>query len=327
MSETKPFFFGKLPDHNDFVRYNASGPHYRTLDQWLQESLYQAARQLPSDWAELYRGAPPFQFCFQDDTADTAECLLVGMLWPSHDKSGRNFPFVMALCDSREGIGRGMVPYVPIMYKDFLEESRILVSAGMNGMSLSELTSGAGRLSAPPPDEMGASYQRFQDYLDATAAEKFWTRQFGDFENPGKFLLIKNLIDVFEPLTSGKSARGSLGVRFPLCGENPFHQEDASFWILLGSQLLRNLELMPNVLWGVPRGGEKTYLYFFTHRPPVKTIVPLLRPSVESDVVYRLDEDNRDNMMQSIGGLPPRYRYALESRDLTLRGLLGELMR
>lgn len=324
MNDSRPFFFGKLPDHDDFVRHNASGPDCRVLDQWLQEGLFQAARHFSSDWADVYRGASPYQFCLQ---ADAAELMLVGIVWPSHDKSGRKFPFVVALRDNREGIVPGMVPYVPVMYKGFLQQSNDLASAGMNGLPLSELTSGLGRLSAPPPDEMGSTYQRFQDYLDSTTSEIFWARQLGDFEDRGKFLLVKNLLDVFGPLISGRSVRSSLGVRFPLRGENSFLQEDACFWILLGSQLLRDLRLFPNVLWGVPRVGERTYLYFFVNRPPVKTLIPMLRPSVESDVVYRLDEDNRENAARAAEGLPPRYRLALESKDLTLRGLLGEVMR
>lgn len=324
MNDSHPFFFGKLPDHDDFVRYNASGPDFRVLDQWLQEGLFQAARHFSSDWADVYRGSSPYQFCIQ---AEASELLLIGIVWPSHDKSGRNFPFVVALRDHREGIVPGMAPFVPVLYKDFLRQSSDLASAGMKGLSLSELTSGVGRLSAPSSDEMGSSYQRFQDYLDTTTSENFWARQLGDFEDRGKFLLVKNLLDVFGPVIRGQPARSSLGVRFPLRGENPFLQEDACFWILLGSQLLRNLRLIPNVLWGVPRAGERTYLYFFINRPPVKTLIPLLRPSAESDVVYRLDEDNRENAAQSAAGLPPRYRSALESKDLTLRGLLGEVMR
>jgi len=324
VTDSRPFFFGKLPGHDDFVRHNAAGPDLRLLDQWLQEGLFQASRYFSAEWESVYRGAVPYQFCFQ---AEAAERILVGIVWPSRDRSGRKFPFIVALRDDREGLVPAMVPYVPVIYSDFLRRSCDLVSAGMNGLPLDELASAVGGLSAPSADEMSAGYGHFQSYLDSTTSREFWGRLLGDFDDPGKYLLFKNFLIAFEPLLSERSARGSLGVRFPLRGGSPSYQDEACFWVVLGSQLLRNLRPSPNVLWGLPIGDERSYLYYYLSRPPARTVIPLLRPEAQSDAIYRLDEDNKESASRCAENLPPRYRTALESPLMSLRDLLGQIMK
>lgn len=82
--------FGKLPRRGDFVRINATHPAATQLDTVLAESI----RQLDSDARiDGYRAMPPTSFVIR--SRDGA-WLSLGVIHPSHDESGRNYPLVAA---------------------------------------------------------------------------------------------------------------------------------------------------------------------------------------------------------------------------------------
>lgn len=81
--------FGKLPRRADFIRINATHPAAAQLDQLLADSI-----SLLSPGAEAvsrYRAMPAS--CFVLRSRDQG-WLSLGVIQPSHDESGRNYPLV-----------------------------------------------------------------------------------------------------------------------------------------------------------------------------------------------------------------------------------------
>ncbi|OWY37112.1 type VI secretion-associated protein [Xenophilus sp. AP218F] len=83
--------FGKLPRRGDFVRVNATHPAAMHLDQLLAGSLQIAAGD--AEAAARYRETPPTSFVLR---SKDARWLSIGIVQPSHDEGGRNYPLVAA---------------------------------------------------------------------------------------------------------------------------------------------------------------------------------------------------------------------------------------
>jgi type VI secretion system ImpM family protein len=316
MPESAALFFGKLPNYGDFVRFNASGPDVRALDQWLQECLYLAGRFFASQWSAVYRNAPAYYFVFHSDHTETA---LTGILQPSYDKSNRKYPFILAHRINKKYIEARMIPLVPMMLASLFQDSRKIVEEGLNGLPSSDISNRTEGLAAASFQNYESHLGNFEAYLRSTTTGQFWSRHFGEFTDPRKYLLIKNLNDVFKLWASGRPVRTNLGVRFPLSQGDVFHHAEVSFWTLLGCRILGGLSALPNMFWGAPPTSGKAYFYLFLDRPSAKSFIPLVQPATESDTICRLDEDGLGDIGEAARRLPQKHRIALESESLTLR--------
>jgi type VI secretion system ImpM family protein len=85
-------YFGKLPEFNDFIKFNAGSPEIQFIDNWLQEGLSRAKLKFKSKWKLNYENLPPTFFYIP---VPSSEKNVAGMLYAGRDKSGREFPFVI----------------------------------------------------------------------------------------------------------------------------------------------------------------------------------------------------------------------------------------
>lgn len=95
MTTVRAECFGKLPLHGDFIRHQA-GQELQAFDRWVQAGLL-ALRGRP-DWATVWPATPARRFVWRGSGR-----LLAGVLVPSRDAAGRDYPFVVACAlDGRE---------------------------------------------------------------------------------------------------------------------------------------------------------------------------------------------------------------------------------
>ena len=85
-------FLGKLPQFSDFIKLNASSKEILVLDNWIQEGLALAKLKYKNDWHNYYNNCPKIYFIYP--FTDT-ENILLGVIFPAKDRSGRNYPFIM----------------------------------------------------------------------------------------------------------------------------------------------------------------------------------------------------------------------------------------
>ncbi|HEY6906473.1 MAG TPA: type VI secretion system-associated protein TagF, partial [Ignavibacteriaceae bacterium] len=85
-------YFGKLPEFNDFIKFNAGSPDILFIDSWLQEGLAQVKSKFKSEWKEKYDSLPPTGFFIPAPSSDK---IMAGMMYAGKDKSGREFPFII----------------------------------------------------------------------------------------------------------------------------------------------------------------------------------------------------------------------------------------
>ena len=98
-------WFGKIPSLGDFVRRNLPESFVDRWDEWLSEELSEAQTVLTDDWSQLWRHAPIWCFALGAGVLDARSWL--GVLVPSVDRVGREFPLTIALSPGRLAVARG----------------------------------------------------------------------------------------------------------------------------------------------------------------------------------------------------------------------------
>lgn len=131
-SETRqPGFFGKLPIRGDFVARRIDGHVRTTLDQWLSAAITTSRRALGEGWVEAYRHAPIWRFVFTAGVIGPEP--IAGILMPSADNYGREFPLIIAVevggCTTPLSLVRSAEPW-------FAAAERAALSCGGDGAEL-----------------------------------------------------------------------------------------------------------------------------------------------------------------------------------------------
>lgn len=86
--------YGKVPAHGDFLRLDLSAGFIRAWDDWLQRAVVAVRSALGERWAECYYAAPIWRFSLPPGLA--GETGMSGVMMPSVDRVGREYPLVLA---------------------------------------------------------------------------------------------------------------------------------------------------------------------------------------------------------------------------------------
>jgi type VI secretion system protein ImpM len=89
-------FYGKLPGRADFVIRGLPETFLTPLGDWIERCLSAGRTALGARWSDAYLTSPAWHFALSAGLAGRQA--VVGVLVPSLDKSGREFPFVVAAC-------------------------------------------------------------------------------------------------------------------------------------------------------------------------------------------------------------------------------------
>jgi type VI secretion system protein ImpM len=95
-------FFGKIPSRGDFIRAGLSQDFTRAWDGWLQDVLPVSRRRFGAHWDEAWRAAPIWRFALAAGQAGPRPVL--GLLLPSIDRAGRQFPLTIAAEGTDDGL-------------------------------------------------------------------------------------------------------------------------------------------------------------------------------------------------------------------------------
>lgn len=87
-------FFGKVRSHGDFVGRRLPPEFLRAWDDWLQGTLRDSRHQLGPAWLDTYLNSPIWRFALAPDVCGASAWS--GVLMPSVDRVGRQFPLTIA---------------------------------------------------------------------------------------------------------------------------------------------------------------------------------------------------------------------------------------
>lgn len=99
MTNSNATYFGKIPQHADFVRGRGSQKLSNLLDEWVARSMEQLCHT--PDWKSTYDDTGAIDFAF---VSPTSMLSLIGSLRTSRDMSGRRFPFLTACTIPRNDV-------------------------------------------------------------------------------------------------------------------------------------------------------------------------------------------------------------------------------
>ena len=87
-------YFGKLPSRGDFIRKDLPQDFVQSWDEWVQSLLLTGREELGEAWQNAYFSAPIWRFALAAGMCGPSR--MVGVVMPSVDRVGRQFPFTIA---------------------------------------------------------------------------------------------------------------------------------------------------------------------------------------------------------------------------------------
>jgi type VI secretion system protein ImpM len=103
MVDPRPGFFGKVTSHGDFVGRRLEPVFQQGWDDWLQAGMQQGRQKLAERWSPVYLSSPIWRFALARGVC--GEQAWVGVMMPSVDRVGRQFPLTLAACiDGQESL-------------------------------------------------------------------------------------------------------------------------------------------------------------------------------------------------------------------------------
>ena len=87
-------FYGKIPSKGDFIQRRLDRKFTQHWDSWLQSCMENSRAKLGQRWLQIYLVSPIWRFAVSQDIL--SENMIVGVVMPSVDSVGRNFPFTLA---------------------------------------------------------------------------------------------------------------------------------------------------------------------------------------------------------------------------------------
>jgi type VI secretion system protein ImpM len=239
---------GKLPCRPDFVREGCSGAAADALDLWLLQGTEQlhavhAAERLPSSF-----------FCLNSHPH-----ALIGVLGPSSDSQGRQFPVAVFRQFDRAAY-QAQLGQLFWGFGSFLHAAQQLISE-LPELALDEARA---RLSALPeltPLTAAAS----DPQLESLRSASFFDGLFGATPDHPQFYALYTLASAFAA-QAGAGTALDCPIRGPL---------DARAWLELAAHLGRRHKLWPSFLFS----PEKARLLISVASPPAELLCALAEPA------------------------------------------------
>ncbi|UCE30381.1 MAG: type VI secretion system-associated protein TagF [Burkholderiales bacterium] len=169
-----PGWYGKLPAAGDFLSRRVPASFVAGWDAWLSRGIVHGREALGEAWPEAFMTFPPWRFALSPGVVDAQAW--VGLLLPSVDRVGRQFPLTVA----RPVGSDALAELVPLALDAFLAQVesaalRVLQDDDVDGferdlaaLGMVEEGNCAGRL---PLAEAGPDMQPAHSALDGTLQE------------------------------------------------------------------------------------------------------------------------------------------------------------
>jgi type VI secretion system protein ImpM len=265
-------YYGKLPVSSEFIRCQASGAEIDQLDQWIREGMYHAKSSLGPPWSQEFTQGDHWAFLYLPRDQSR---FLIGLLKPSRDKAGREFPFLIYLVLEKQQFAD--TPWsAPMHFNEFFKQGQRLLSNIDTEVDLNRLQLRLQTLL--PVDESGtaSAEARYHEELRRRRMRDHWTDVFGEFDNPQKHEVLTSLLQ--SRLGPNLSTDEPWQAKFPLLLSCKHETYDLPFWIDLTSQASGHHLDTGILFWNRSPLKVKPLLLVTHERPASKLLLYLIHP-------------------------------------------------
>lgn len=311
MYSCKLGYYGKLPVSAEFIRCQASGAEIDELDRWIREGMYHAKSNLGSSWSTEFSQGDSWGFLYVPRHGNQ---FLTGLLKPSQDKAGREFPFLVYLLLAREEFRQ--IPWcAPMHFKEFFAQSHRLLSGVSGESNLDRLQFRLQALMPIEGPETSSGETRYHSELLGRRMRDHWADLFGDFEDGRKYQVFHSLLLRASGLTvSGQPQWEAQLPLLPLSKEETY---DLPFWMDVASHLSGDRLDAGIVLWNRWTKHVKPLLFLSMECPTPQLLLYLIHPERWQD-----RQSGGDELAEP---LTEAGRALLDDGEVTLEAFLGRL--
>jgi type VI secretion system ImpM family protein len=250
-------YFGKLPHYADFVKFNSGGPEILAFDKWIQEGMVLAKQKLKNDWKNNYSNLPSYNFFYPFTGTQN---VLLGLLYPGKDKTGREFPFFVFCIVSRDLLWNVPVYLIPLFFREFFGTAKQLLQKALYEDNLQEINSELNNISLRT-DSFKIIENVYQKFISETRQSELKQRS----GSSG-----------IETINSKSSF-----INFSFTTNEEFTNLDTAFYIHLICKLIKDSAYQPVVFW--TKKNSVITLDIFTSKPEPADFIDLFAQDVISD--------------------------------------------
>jgi type VI secretion system protein ImpM len=300
--------YGKLPIHGDFIRFNVGAAEISVLDRWFQEGLFTGQKALGGLFSDVFDRAPASRFIFNMHSIGR---VVAGVMMPSCDKTGRQFPFLIITGAPLKDFG-AEVALLPGIFESFFERAYAVMKDWI-GKDLKTFNGKVEQLGFTLDPRSEA--RRVAEICSRLKVQTLFTDTFGSAADVRKYMLVQNLVDVIKPNLAPKFA-----VRFP----NTPGSAEAACWLEALQKLMNKHGLPTMTVWNYTHNETPAHLTVLFEELHAKYLLPLLNPERDSDVVYKLGKFGAgDDAKLAIA--QKKYGALCDSATLTVPELIRKL--
>ncbi|HEY6725533.1 MAG TPA: type VI secretion system-associated protein TagF [Polyangiaceae bacterium] len=285
--------FGKLPTASDFVRREAAAEPFGNFDTWLVSSVEWAHQRGGDPWRRAFASGSSYAFVYRAPAPRRLSPLLVGVLGPSADRAGRQFPLSVAAALPVAGESLECPELLPIVFEPLWQRASDVVAEGVGGVAV-ESSLGDLDLALCPLPEAGASYR---DWIHDLPPRELWALLYGDdYEEQPEFAL-RLLIETLKPYRQVERPKTPLTLWLPL---GSVAGASVCVWLDLVRRLAGWRATLPSFFWS--HDGTDGRLLLHLGDPPPSTVAELWLPNPQRyeivDLASRLEPEQ-------VASLPP----------------------
>ena len=295
-------YFGKVPAFNDFIKFNSGSSEILVLDQWLQEGIILAGQRLKNDWKIIYKNSLPLRFFYPFTGTDN---FISGIIFPSRDKSNRDFPFLIFFNFSKHIFEEIPLYLEPLIFSNvFSSFEEIFNHININTL-LNDLNESIYQIPAIPFKE--TIDEKYQEFIDSLSQRSFWQRICEDSNEGVEYRIINN---IFSP----EIKNSSLILEFSFASDKENNILDICFLlnIIMAS---RNNYFMPAIFWN-KNISNKVSLYIFPSKPAPINYLDMIYSTENSGRIFKVDEQIES------GYSFPLIKDLLDKKEMNLKELL-----
>ncbi len=307
---------GKLPLHGDFIKHNIKVREAVALDEWVQDGVTLLNRRFEDRWRKVFLLSPNYRFVFAGDENDKT---MTGVIAPSTDKVGRNYPFVMFRASDNATLKHHQA-ITPLAFADTYKSFDALVAHPWENEPLDMLLNSIDVTGSQQIEIQGIDWtERLFSMLENTTMGDIWEEILPGADEKLRVAFMYVVVSSLQTVARRSPTRVHWGLRFPLpTGDNAI--KHIVFWLQLSKTAIGERNWRANFVWNPAAPGIPARLLLFFHQIPASYFALLVETrrtdDTVMDVLQEIETLNADPIQLS------KYHFPT---DMSLQEVLDEV--